>query len=582
MIDDAREIELESDMVGLDIETSPRRQFLRSGLKDIPPDPRLHHTVLCQVAVGDTVYVLRDNFGSMERLLRSKRVTKVIHNAVFETKFFRHEFGIDINNIWDTMLAYAVIESGRQAAIDVSLEGICEKLLDIRLDKSIRDLYIQGAQITPQMIEYGATDAWVLPKLYHILHDKLYHGAGRVLSLEHSLVPAVADLELNGFKLDPDAWRRQADIVHKKLGQVTAELLRTLPISVRRHSIIDGGSSDANLNSREQMLVLLEKAGIELPDLRARTVADTLAQTQHPLLKLYSDYKKLEKAASTYGYTFLHHINPVTNRVHQGVRQLETTTGRLAGYRPNLMNIPKRGGTIYRECFIADDGCLLAANDYSQQELRILAQVTGDRNMLRAFQRGIDIHTYVARILFRDKSITEDDPRRGAAKNLNFALLYGMGARSLSLNLHCSEDEAAELMDTHQHSFPAIFSWKNDTVNFAREHGYVETLLGRRRHLAIELGDFEREAGNTPIQGAAADMTKLACIVAHEKGLKLVNAVHDELIIEAPAEEAEESREVLQFCMMLAAEKFIKDVPFATDGYVNDRWVKPKKETAKV
>lgn len=576
MISDASEIELVSPVIGLDIETSPRRQFLRLGLKDIPPDPRLHKIVLCQVSVGDVVYVLRDNFSSLERILRSKKIRKVIHNAVFEQKFFRHEYGIEIENIWDTMLAYAIIESGH--GLNVSLEDVCYKLLDIKLDKGIRDLYIEGAQITPQMIEYGAVDAWVLPRLYEILKDKLYVGAGKVMGLEHALIPAMVDLELNGFKLDPVTWGRQADKVHIQLGQVRNKLLTALPISVRRHSIMGGPSADVNLNSRDQMMELLEKAGIELPDLKARTVSDTLAQTNHPLLKLYSDYKKLEKAESTYGYTFLRHINPVTKRVHQGVRQLETTTGRLAGYYPNLMNIPKRGGTTYRECFIADLLNFLAAADYSQQELRILAQVTGDKNMLRAFKRGIDIHLYVARILFRNSQLTEDDPERNAAKQLNFALLYGMGANSLSLNLHCPVSEARDLMSTHQHTFPNIFAWKNDTVEFARNHGYVETLIGRRRNLEIELGDFDREAGNTPIQGSAADMTKMACILAHEKELKLVNVVHDEIIIEAPKDDAQDSLEVLQFCMMASAEKLVEDVPFATDGYVNDRWAKPKKE----
>lgn len=583
LVNDAKEIDVsDTDCVGFDIETHPRRQFLKKGVKDLPVDPRYQRTVLAQICVGETVYVLRKNFASLRKLLANKHIVKVIHNAEFELKFMQHEFGLKVHNIFDTMIAEAIIESGRRPHL--GLDPVCEKYLQIKLNKEVRELFIEGARITRKMIEYAAIDAWVMPQLYRILKRTLYPAGRRVLALEHRLVPVVVNMELAGITLDRKAWTHQADTVQSLLESVKTELLSAegLPVPVRRRTVMGGIRADVNLNSREQLLPLFEAAGLDMPDLKKATVEKVLAETQHPLLAMYARYTKLSKAANTYGYRFLRHISPITKRVHQQIKQIETRTGRLAGTEPNLMNIPKRGGTIYRECFIAGIDHLFAIADYSQQELRILAEFSRDPELIRAFEQGIDVHAHAARLLFRDPDIPDKGDKRDAAKTLNFGLVYGMGFHKLALALKCSLNEARELMDLHAETFPQSFEFLNDMVGFAREHGYVETLLGRRRNLDTTVDDFERQAKNTPIQASAADMTKLACVLVDAKGEQLVNVVHDELVVETPKRNAHDSLEVLQFSMMVAARSMVKNVPFAVEGYLSERWSKPKKEEVHV
>jgi DNA polymerase I-like protein with 3'-5' exonuclease and polymerase domains len=575
LVRDASEIELTSDVVGLDIETSPRRKFIRQGIKDVPADPRLQRTVLAQVAVDDIVYVLKGNFKTLKSLLENKSITKIIHNATFEYKFFKCEFGISIRNLYDTLIAEAVVESGRRPKL--SLEAVAMKYLGVKLDKAVRDDFINGARLTPEMLEYAAKDAWVLPKLYRKLEEKMYPKARVTMALEHALVPGIAQMEIDGLLIDQEAWKRQAVFVGKQLRKTKRKLLNALPVPIRRRTIMGGSQADVNLNSRDQLMPLFQAAGLDLPDLKRSTIDERMEHHPHPLLKLYSDYSKLNKAWTTYGYTFLDNVNPVTRRVHQRVKQVETRTGRLAGTAPNLMNIPKRGGTMYRECFIAALHHLLVAADYSQQELRILAQFSRDKRLIEAFEIGEDIHLYVARILFRNKYLTQDSPERDAAKTLNFGLVYGMGVKKLAKALKISEGEARELLNTHARELPGAFEWMNSTIAFAKEHGYVETIIGRRRYLDTTLDDYERQARNTPIQSTAADMTKIAIVKLHGLGLSIVNVVHDEILLEAKEEEAVYTQGVLEKAMMYSAEKLIKDVPFAVESYIAPRWSKPKK-----
>jgi DNA polymerase-1 len=560
-------------ILGFDIETEPKLKYRRSKT-DVPPDPRLTNVVLAQVAVGDDdVYVLKDNFGSLKQLLQDKNVTKVIHNATFERKHMLSSYGIVINNVADTMLIEGVYENGRK--VSLHLDDVCNRHLGIKLDKTVRKRFIRGDSIDDEMVKYAAEDAWVLPKLFQQYKvetlGRNYPKSNTVLGLEHKLNRVVVQMELEGFGINYDKWKVVADKVEKKLVAVRSALIKELPLPTRRVSIDGNIEGQLNLNSGDKVVELLQTAGVDINDLKKNTVADLLAKKKYAgnkLLRLYQAYSLLEKASSTYGYGFLNHVNPVTHRIHSNYKQVGTRTGRFSGDNPNTMNIPKEAK--YRGSFCAGPGNVLVAADYSQQELAILAEICGDKRMIDAFERGVDFHNYAAELLFGD--ITKRKP----AKSLNFGLLYGLGARGLAKTLGCSVSEATELMQLHAHTFSGAFEWTADTIAFAQTHGYVDTLLGRRRYL--DPIDFAGQARNTPIQGTAADMTKLALIIMYKAGLHPVNVVHDEAVVECKAEEGPETLIQVQACMSKASKTLLKKVPLRTDGYVNTVWLNPKDE----
>ncbi len=561
-------------LIGLDIETSPYPQFLKDNA-DVPPDPRLHRMVLAQVCVGDNVYILHDNFESLNPILEDPRVVKVIHNASFESKHFLWHTKARVKNTFDTFLVEGVLESGHNP--ELSLEAISKKYLDISLNKKIRDKFVEGDTLTDDMVEYAALDAWVLPQLHKCLTSEIeqvdYAHLDKVLKLEHMLLDVVTSMELDGIDFDVPKWLELATIAKQELVQVRAELLRMLPSpsGAKRISIFGDESADINLNSKDTVLKMMQKAGVEIEDLRNTTVAEVVAYNPHPLLQLYAKYAKLQKAVTTYGEKFLENVNPVTGRIHPRVKQIETRTGRFSGSNPNLMNIPK--DPRYRACFKAPDGYKLIGCDYSQQELRILAEYSQDRGMIEAFEKGIDFHVHVARILFKDPTIDEKHPKRKVAKNLNFGLIYGMGAKKLAKALKTSVSEAKELMNAHGENFPGAFNWMQATIELARTHGYVETLIGRRRYLDTQM-QFETQARNSPIQGSAADQIKISLVMLKKKGIKVVNVVHDEILIESKDENVEEEKELLEKTMIKAALKIVKHVPFEADAYVGQFWNK--------
>jgi len=581
LIDDAAKIP-KSGLIGLDIETSPKRRFLKDGRKNVPPDPRLHRVVLAQVCVDDDVFVLRDNFRSLAKLLENDRVIKVIHNSSFEYKHFLVSFDVRIKNIFDTLLFEGVYDSGHRP--DLSLDGLTQKHLNLKLKKDVRDRFINGDAVTDEMVRYGALDAWVLPKIYQKMQelpDNGYQNFPRVLDLEHRLVPALANIESLGFSLNTERWLALAEKKEEELAQVRKEILRDLPTTTKRITIFGDSLSDENPNSQTIILDGLHKLGIDLPDLKQETVADSLEKYDHPLLRRFARYKVLQKLTTTYGRAFLkEHVNPITGRVHQRIRQVETRTGRFAGDKPNLMNIPNKSKEYqeYRACFWsgADDDLVLLARDYSQQELRILAELSGDPGMIEAFERGIDIHVHVARKLYKDDTIDKDDPRRKPAKNINFGLIYRMGVKKLAKSLKISVREAKELSTEHARTFPRVTEYMNDIAEFATQHGYVETLIGRRRYLDMQLEESSRQAGNTPIQGSAAEMTKIATIRInkHPDLGQIVNIVHDEIIMQTTRDRVDACNAMLEKAMLDSAQMLVKKVPFATDGYTSRYWSK--------
>ena len=324
---------------------------------------------------------------------------------------------------------------------------------------------------------------------------------------------------------------------------------------------------DFNINSPKQLGEILFNKMKLAPTKKTKTgfstdvfVLEELS-AQHPIAEKILDYRKLTKLKGTYVDALPALINPRTGRVHTSFNQTVAATGRLSSADPNLQNIPIRGemGREIRKAFVpGEKGWVMASADYSQIELRIMAHICKDEGMIEAFSKHEDIHRTTASKVFNVSPDKVTSDMRRKAKEVNFGLLYGIGPYGLKNRLRISQGEAKEVIDTYFQRFPRVREYINGTIEFARKHGYVETLLGRRRYLAninsknsaVRMAE-ERQAINMPIQGTAADMIKLAMINIYREMKKrdmksrMILQVHDELVFESPKSEVKQLGELV-------------------------------------
>ncbi len=395
--------------------------------------------------------------------------------------------------------------------------------------------------------------------------------------LELPLIPVLVGMERAGISVDLDAFRAFLDDVAEQLAELT-------------RSIIDMAGGEFNIRSSQQLaVVLFDDLGIKAGSKTSTGLRSTANQVlekirdQHPIVEAVLEYRMLEKLRSTY-LEPLPKLVDDDSRLHTHFNQLSTATGRLSSSRPNLQNIPIRGvhGPRMRACFNAADGKRLAAADYSQIELRVLAHFSKDPALIDAFRHDEDIHARTAALL-NDKSVDEvsDGERRGA-KTINFGLIYGMGVQKLARELKITQNEAKEFTEKYFEKMATLKAYYDTIVEDAQKHGFVATLAGRRR-LLPELhsrnnqlaSQARRQAVNTVIQGSAADIIKMAMVAAHkdkqlrELDARLILQVHDELIIEAPEADIEAAGARLKEIMQEVA---TLDVPLKVDLGVGKNW----------
>jgi DNA polymerase-1 len=367
-------------------------------------------------------------------------------------------------------------------------------------------------------------------------------------------------------------------------------------LSGLEQTIAQAAGSDLNLNSPKQLAVLLFDK-LQLPVLkRTKTgpstdadVLEQLAALGHEVPKLILEYREVQKLKSTYVDVLPERVNRTTGRIHTSFNQTGAATGRLSSSEPNLQNIPVRTarGEAIRRGFVPAEGYRFVVADYSQIELRLLADLSEDPALIRAFQEGGDIHRQTASLLFGVplEQVTSD--MRGRAKTINFGTIYGQGPFALSKLLGISLDEAKAFISQYFERFAGVRAYLDRQVKLARDQGYVETRFGRRRYMTeihdrnFNLRAFaERTAQNTPLQGSAADLIKIAMIRIHaalkerHPRARLLLQVHDELIVESPADEVEAVRELVRHHMEQAAQL---KVPLVVDVGVGENWLDAKR-----
>ncbi len=507
---------------------------------------------------------------------------KVGLHAKFDLQVL-HTAGIHVEGpFFDVMLAHAALYPERRHNMDDMAESLLA-YKTVRLEEIAGKGYDTASVPLATMAEYAAEDADVTLRLARLLTPKLEEAGQDSLmrEIEFPLIPVLAGMEEQGMRVEPSQLQASSLELGKKIDGIRARIDAIVQRPI-------------NLNSPRQLGDLLfgELKLLAKPK-KTRTgqyVTDeeTLRKLapSFPLVQDILEYRELTKLKGTYLDALPRFISPKDGRIHSSLLQMVTATGRLASQNPNLQNIPVRSeaGRLIRRAFVARgaDYSILSA-DYSQVELRLMAALSGDKAMIEAFRNGRDIHAETAARIYGVSHDEVTAPMRRAAKTVNFGIIYGISAFGLSQRLDCPRGEAAALIESYFAQFPMVKAYMDELIAQAREKGYAETLCGRRRYLPdIASNNFnlraaaERTAINTPIQGSAADMIKIAMIRAGKllQGRKsaLIMQIHDELLIDLHHDEEAELLPALVDAMKNAL-PLPHGVPLAVDAHTAPNWL---------
>ena len=518
-------------------------------------------------------------------LYESDKILKIGQNIKYDMEVLMN-YGVRLAPpMFDTMLAHYVLQPEQKHNMDILAETLLgyqtihiDELIGPKgkTQKNMRDL-------PPAAIcDYAAEDADVTLRLYNALKPRLKEAGVDDLfyNIEMPLVPVLAEMEMNGVRLDTDALADTSKVFTERMKQI-------------EKNIYELAGHEFNIASPKQVGEVLfgEMKIVEKPK---KTKTGQYVTSEEVLLQLRSkapivdhilEHRGLKKLLGTYVDALPKLINPRTGHIHTSFNQAVTATGRLSSSDPNLQNIPVRGedGKEIRKCFIPEPGQLFFSADYSQIELRVMAHLSGDKNMIEAFREGYDIHAATAARIYKEdiKDVSRD--QRTKAKRANFGIIYGITVFGLAERLEISRDEAKMLIDGYFETFPEVHAYMEKAKQLAREHGYAETFFHRRRYLpditshnATVRNFAERNAINAPIQGSAADIIKIAMIRIFERfqreGIKskMILQVHDELNFSVVPEEKERVEKIVLEEMQNA---YPLQVPLVADSGWGENWL---------
>jgi DNA polymerase I len=517
---------------------------------------------------------------------KNQTIEKVAHNMKYDAQVL-DKYGVDIQGpIFDTMIAHYLMQPEGKHSMDYLSElylGYQPISIETLIGKKGKG---QGsmADLAPEDVkDYACEDADITLQLKELFEPEIQkpHFKDLFYKMEMPLVLVLKDMELEGIKIDVDGLKKYST----ELEQDILEL---------QQKIIEFAGMDFNIDSPKQLGdILFEILKIATNAKKTKTgqyatSEDILSKyiNRHPIVPLILDYRELRKLKSTYVDALPALATENDHRIHSHFMQTVTATGRLSSTNPNLQNIPIRTekGRAIRKSFIArNEDYVLMAADYSQIELRIMAVLSEDPNMLKAFQEGADIHAATASRVFATPIDAVTREQRGKAKAVNFGIIYGQSAFGLAENLNISRTEAKEIIDNYFAQYPRVKEYMDNAIARARELGYVETIMQRRRYLpdinsanAVVRGFAERNAINAPIQGSAADIIKVAMIRVFNKmkqrGLtsRLLLQVHDELVFDVHKSEIEVMQKLVKEEMENAVEF---GVPLTVEVNKGQNWL---------
>jgi len=568
-------------VVGLDTETT-----------DL--DPYTSRLRLIQLAAPDKVYIFdldafrngdlskTEALAPLRHMLEAQRPIKIAHNSKFDAKFIKHNLGVDLGGLFDTLLASQLVGAG-----DIEerhgLESVATRYLNEAVDKTER-LSNWDFELSESQLEYAARDAAVLLPLRERLIERLRaESLVKVAQLEFECVMTVVDIELAGFYMHKDRWLDQLAIVQKRQAELAEQLQDVLAEESSQGSLFGGPQrNEINLDSHQQLTQALNRLGIPVPDSTRNWKLQPLA-AQYPIIATLLEYRTVQKALTSYGQNMIELINPVTKRLHADFRQIGAPTGRFACTNPNIQQVPH--AVEYRRCFSGHpEGRRLVIADYSQIELRILAEFSGDQGFIDAFNSGADLHRVTASQVFNASLDQVTKAQRDFAKRLNFGVVYGIGAQRFALMTGLSQSEAENVLRKYFGTYRQLDTYLREAANRAVNDRQARTASGRLVRFRYDENDrqqismTQRNGKNTPIQGTSADILKRALKLLKDElkdsSAQIVNIVHDEVVVEADATEAGEIATKVERVMCAAGEEYLKTVPVKVETEIADEWVK--------
>ena len=535
---------------------------------------------------GQAYYVVinKKYLQELKSIFENEKIKKVAHNMKFDASILRLA-GIEMKNFYfDTMIASYLLDSGtRQHGLDrLSFVELKHKKIPITalIGEGKNQITMDQVEVK-KLAEYSCEDADFTWRLYEIFEKKLVKVSLKKLfdEIEMPLIPVLIEMEINGVKLDIEHLKKLSKKITKKIEDLKLKIYKL-------------AGQEFNISSPLQLKeILFEKLKISTKGIKhTKTGLSTAAaelekmRGEHEIIDLIGDYRELTKLKSTYVDALPKIVNKNTGRLHTSFNQTITATGRLSSSEPNLQNIPIRTelGREIREAFIAEEGNLIVAADYSQVELRVIACLAKDKNMMEVFNRGEDIHRATAAKIFDVKLEDVNKDMRRKAKEVNFGVLYGMGAGGLAQRTGITRIEAKEFIQKYFDSYKKVKEYTEQMVEDARAKEFVETMFGRRRYLPeinsnvqVLRAQAERMAVNMPIQGTAADLMKIAMIAVYHElkkispSSKMLLQVHDELVFEVPEKEVKKVAKIIDEKM----EKIHKlCVPLNVETEVGKNW----------
>lgn len=530
------------------------------------------------VGVGNNAVVLNEQ-DDIKELLEDDSIAKVMFDV--KEAIVKLNGRIDIKNISDdTAIAAYLVDPAKN---EYTIEKLASEYFGTVIEKpEVKQLSLLD-DVETDRSEYLAKCAVALGVLNERIGDKIKENGQEKLynEVELPLVTVLAHLEINGFLVDDNQLKEFADKLGEKIDALTNEIYML-------------AGEEFNINSPKQLgVILFEK--LELKPVKKTktgyaTNADVLEKLRdkHPIVNFIMEYRQLAKLKSTYCDGLTAVVNPNTHRIHSVFTQTVTVTGRLSSTEPNLQNIPTRTelGREIRKMFVAKDGYVLVDADYSQIELRVLAHIANDETMINAFRNNEDIHAVTASQVLGIPLEDVTKEQRSSAKAVNFGIVYGIGEFSLAQDLHISVKEAKAYIESYLEKYHGVRNYMESIKEQAKKDGYVKTMLNRIRYIPelkspnYNIRQFgERVALNTPIQGTAADIIKLAMVRVDNRlineGLKskLILQVHDELIVEAHKDEVDKVKQILSEEMQSAMEL---NVPLKVDMSTGHSWYDAK------
>lgn len=526
---------------------------------------------------------IADEFKS---LFANEAIVKIGQNIKYDLNVLK-KYGIEIKGVmFDTMIAHYLLNPDMRHGMDVLAEtylNYSPVSIETLIGKKGKNQITMRDVPVEKIMEYAAEDSDVTWQLMEVFAPQLTEANAKQLfdEVEMPLVPVLAAMECEGIKIDSATLKTYSKQLETEIVAIDDEIQKL-------------AGTPFNISSPKQVGdILFEVLKIAEKPKKTKTgqyaTGEDILQKltkKHPIIEKILEYREMVKLKNTYIDTLPELVNEKTGRIHTSYNQVVAATGRLSSDNPNLQNIPIRTerGRQIRNAFIPrDENHVLLSADYSQIELRIVASICGDKNMSEAFREGKDIHTATAARVYGIPESEVTKEMRYKAKSVNFGIIYGQSAFGLAENLNISRGEAKELIENYFREFSGVKKYMDDTINFAREYGYVQTLMGRRRYLrditsnnGVVRGFAERNAINAPIQGTAADMIKVAMINVQAAlkqnnfQTKLLLQVHDELVFDVPLNEVEAVKPVIEQAMVNALKL---EVPVEVGIGVGKTWL---------